>query len=257
MFIDGIWQIVVIDDYFPVFKGTKKFAFTRTNGNEIWVLILEKAWAKVNLGYVNIIGGISSDPFHALTSFPAVMYRHENISNDELWDKILNAEEMNDIMCTSTDSDRDKQKAVGLVEGHAYTIISAKSAIHNGQRIKLLKIRNPWGDTEWKGNWSDNSQLWNDELRSKFNYVNTDDGAFWMSLEDFVKYFDSTTICHVLYDEKAKHFKIESKDLNKPSVYNMYLNEKSRVTFSVFRKHWRYNREIRNLNHHNYKVDAS
>ena len=249
MFIDGIWQIVVIDDYFPVIKGTKNFAFTRTNGNEIWVLILEKAWAKVNLGYLNIVGGISSDPFSALTSFPSVNYRHDEINIDELWDKILTSDQCNDIMCTSTDGDTSKQKAVGLVEGHAYTIISAKSAIHDGKKIRLLRIRNPWGDTEWKGDWSDSSRLWNDELRAKFDYKNINDGAFWMSVEDFVKYFDATIICNVLYDEKAKHFKIENKDLSKPLVYNMFLKEKARVSFSVFRKHWRYHRELRELNH--------
>jgi len=29
---------------------------------------------------------------------------------------------------------------------------------------KLVKLRNPWGGGEWKGDWSDESYLWTKEL---------------------------------------------------------------------------------------------
>ena len=249
MFIDGIWQIVVVDDYFPVFKNTRQLAFTQTNGNEIWVLILEKAWAKVNKGYVNIIGGLASDAFGALTSFPAINLNHKNVKPDILWEKISEADQLNEVMCTATDSDEQKQKSAGLVPGHAYTITSAKSAVYNGKEIRLLKIRNPWGDTEWKGDWSDKSRLWNPELKAQFGLNDKDDGSFWISLEDFLDYFDSTNICKILYDEKAKYFKLKGSQLNAPNVFNIHLREDSRLSLSVLRKHWRYNRELRNMNH--------
>ena len=47
LFIDGEWQIVILDDYIPVKKGTNNFAFANPNGFELWVLLVEKAWAKV------------------------------------------------------------------------------------------------------------------------------------------------------------------------------------------------------------------
>lgn len=50
--------------------------------------------------------------------------------------------------------------------------------------IKLCQIRNPWGSFEWKGDWGDDSDLWTDEIKSKVNYKNEDDGTFWMSYED-------------------------------------------------------------------------
>jgi hypothetical protein len=39
--------------------------------------------------------------------------------------------------------------------------------IRDAQRkpVKLVKMRNPWGEGEWKGDWSDKSDLWTDELR--------------------------------------------------------------------------------------------
>ena len=42
--IDGIPRIVIIDDYIPVYKTTKKPCFAFPNGNELWVMLLEKAW---------------------------------------------------------------------------------------------------------------------------------------------------------------------------------------------------------------------
>jgi hypothetical protein len=47
--------VVEIDDYFPCYKGIDgKYtsAFTKPkNNNLLWVLILEKAWAKANGSY--------------------------------------------------------------------------------------------------------------------------------------------------------------------------------------------------------------
>ena len=61
LFIDGEYQIVLLDDYFPCIKGTNILYFARPNSFELWVLLLEKAWAKVNGGYANILSGWSSE----------------------------------------------------------------------------------------------------------------------------------------------------------------------------------------------------
>ena len=66
----------------------------------------------------------------------------------------------------------------GLVPGHAYSIIQAIEF----SGIKLLNIRNPWGNFEWDGDWSDTSPLWTEEMIKGFNPIfDENDGAFWMS----------------------------------------------------------------------------
>lgn len=50
---------------------------------------------------------------------------------------------------------------MGLVQGHAYSLIGA----YEGNGVQLVQVRNPWGQHEWTGDWSDNSPLWTEELR--------------------------------------------------------------------------------------------
>lgn len=49
-------QEILVDDYVPVNKSNKPL-FCQPNKNEIWVLLLEKAWAKAHGSYANINSG--------------------------------------------------------------------------------------------------------------------------------------------------------------------------------------------------------
>jgi hypothetical protein len=54
-YINGHQHNITIDDYFPLDPVTNRLAFSHTKENELWVLILEKAWAKINGSYENTI----------------------------------------------------------------------------------------------------------------------------------------------------------------------------------------------------------
>jgi len=65
---DGEWKAVYVDDRIPCLKGVP--AFTKANANELWVLILEKAWAKLFKSYAKIETGFSRIALRDLTGAP-------------------------------------------------------------------------------------------------------------------------------------------------------------------------------------------
>jgi len=75
---------VIIDDYVPV-DSSGNIVFTRCHGNEIWVVLMEKAWAKLNVGYDKIDGGFGSPTLRDITGAPAFDY---DMKNENLWEII-------------------------------------------------------------------------------------------------------------------------------------------------------------------------
>ncbi|CAG9317152.1 unnamed protein product [Blepharisma stoltei] len=86
---------------------------------------------------------------------------------------------------------------MGLVMGHAYAVIDTKEVTSRRGKEQILQIRNPWGNQEWKGDWSDSSDLWTPQLKKQCGWSNSDDGTFWIPFEDFAQYFVNVTICRV------------------------------------------------------------
>jgi len=86
-------------------------------------------------------------------------------------------------------------------------------------------VRNPWGYGEWKGDWSDFSPLWTLKAKEAFQpSLNPDDGAFWISWEDFLAYFANVTVCYCRRDWVDARlgvdmsFDFEKKELTTPTV---------------------------------------
>ena len=247
-FIDGEWQIVFVDDYFPFEPRTKTWAYARPNNYELWAMLLEKGWAKINGGYSNIIGGDVSDPIFSLTGFPTDFLLHSEYEEDELFQKI-EGDSLNDGKIMSSASKvNEKIEQRGLVMGHAYTLIKAKA--YKERKIYLLQLRNPWGEKEWCGSWSDNSKKWTDEYKKYFGHANKDDGIFWIDIEDYMLNFDGTYICYILYGALIKNYYFEyEKYFKYPIVFNLQINEKSKCYFSILFKNWRFNRDIHDVIH--------
>ena len=70
LFLNGTWKLVLIDDYFPYEEEdeNRQICFGSSVQNELWVALLEKAWAKVNGSYARIgCRGYMNEAFDVLT----------------------------------------------------------------------------------------------------------------------------------------------------------------------------------------------
>ena len=66
--------------------------FSSANGNELWVILLEKAWAKLHGSYERIIGGEAHLTLRDMTGAPAFEFE---TTDDDAFKKILEGEEKN------------------------------------------------------------------------------------------------------------------------------------------------------------------
>ena len=92
LFIGGKEQIITIDDFFAINKQTGAWQFSYSSESEIWVQILEKAWAKACGTYAKTIGGLPSEALKALTGAPCETVNHKYADVDDFWAKVYDAD---------------------------------------------------------------------------------------------------------------------------------------------------------------------
>ena len=93
---------------------------------------------------------------------------------------------------SGTGSDEDTNEN-GVPYRHAYTILSTFT-LDDGTR--LVRIRNPWNEELYKGDWGDRSSLWTERLREQTGVNFGNDGEYFMAIEDFAWNYEEITIAH-------------------------------------------------------------
>lgn len=203
--INGEDVDVIIDTMFPV-NTEGKWAFASSEqSDELWPMILEKAYAKLYSSYEAIIGGRVHYALSDLTGgYPEELKTEKFVQNSSLFfNQLKDFKEKQYLLgCSSLAQIEGESKVSknGIVQGHAYAILDLIS-IENDE--KLIKLRNPHGSRgiEWKGDWSDQSFKWTEETKKEVNLEIAEDGIFFMSFDDFLYEFKCVYICRI-FDEK-------------------------------------------------------
>ncbi|XP_076020360.1 calpain-2 catalytic subunit-like [Genypterus blacodes] len=200
----GEWVDVVVDDRLPVQDGKLLFVHS-AEGSEFWSALLEKAYAKVNGCYEALSGGSTIEGFEDFTGGIAETYELAK-APPHLFKIIQRALQLGSLLgcCIEITNSYETEAVTAskLVKGHAYSVTAAQEVHLHGRPIQLVRVRNPWGQVEWNGPWSDGSREWNDvseDEKSKLNHV-ADDGEFWMSYSDFTRQFSKLEICNLSPD---------------------------------------------------------
>ena len=247
MHIDGIWKIVCVDDYFPVYKESGKPVFSDAPNGAIWGVLLEKAWAKVNGGYANIINGYPKEVFDIFTPFTTIQLNTNNENPNNLWKNIRDADAYNCIMTCSILEGTKGIENVGLIANHTFSLVSAFEGTVEGKVEKLMKLRNPFGEGEWNGDWSDYSPKWTEEAKAAFpmyDGIKRDDGIFWIDFDNYSKYFPITTICVPLKPIISHYFKVPKENATLFNVMKIKVEENGILTFTINKKNPRIHRTI-------------
>lgn len=200
--VDGRWQVVVVDDFFPCNARTRGPAFAVGRRNQLWVPLIEKALAKVAGSYAKLLAGRSVEGLAVLTGAPCSVVDLEGAnspdSKDVLWASLLSMREARFIMGCSCGAgkryvDEAEYRNRGLQARHAYSLLDVVE--YDGHR--LVRLRNPWGTFVWNGDWSDTWSGWTSRSRAALLPSGTEAGAFWMPFQEFLRRFDSVDVAKV------------------------------------------------------------
>ncbi|KAG7999683.1 Calpain-2 catalytic subunit [Nibea albiflora] len=186
----GEWVDVVIDDRLPVKDGELMFVHS-AEGREFWSALLEKAYAKVNGCYEALSGGSTTEGFEDFTGGIAENYDLQRPPAN-LFQIIKKALEAGALLGCSIDVN------------------------YRGRQEKLVRMRNPWGQVEWTGAWSDGSSEWN-YVQGDCPHANAEDGEFGrMSFNEFLRHYSRIEVCTLtpdaIEDDSVKHWSVSKFD---------------------------------------------
>mmetsp|Transcript_113939 Transcript_113939/g.226710 ORF Transcript_113939/g.226710 Transcript_113939/m.226710 type:complete len:820 (+) Transcript_113939:71-2530(+) len=185
----GCWSWIPVDDYIPyVLKGGQRFPLgVQPYGDELWLLLLEKACAKWFGGYANIHRGMGLDTLMVLTeceqcraftqcsdgTFVAKQVRMlrardrlsyqelqvDRLTSEQLFQELRRADELGLIMVASKRNDPPPEAVKGfgsngepiavdgIVGSHSYPLVGVYAVHADGFTWRVLRIRNLWAGT--------------------------------------------------------------------------------------------------------------
>uniref|UniRef100_A0A669PLT8 Calpain-3 n=1 Tax=Phasianus colchicus TaxID=9054 RepID=A0A669PLT8_PHACC len=201
----GDWVDVIIDDCLPTYNN--QLVFTKSSQrNEFWSALLEKAYAKLHGSYEALKGGNTTEAMEDFTGGVTEFYEIKDAPKD-IYKIMKHAIARGSLMASSIDTimpmQYETRMSCGLVKGHAYSVTAVEETMFKGEKIRLIRLRNPWGQVEWNGPWSDKSEEWNfikEEEKIRLQHKIVEDGEFWISFEDFMRHFTKLEICNLTPD---------------------------------------------------------
>jgi hypothetical protein len=183
---------IAVDNKLPTGPNGKLLGLTDTSGQADWASIVEKAYAKYNdvyhvtgkpgdTGYTALTdGGYTVTAVQVLTGQNATLFSNSSYSTPEQQNNLAQQMQQNikdgQIVTAGTSNEKVLPDGGHTTAAHVYSVVSVEQDA-NGNWYVL--VRDPQGYVPWIDNQGG---------------TNSDDGVMKMSISDYVKYFDYTTV---------------------------------------------------------------
>lgn len=142
LYINGVPKFFQIDDQIPCNVNTNFPIFSQPVGTELWVMLMEKCWAKAIGSYLSAEGMVPHEMMEDLSGSPSFGKDFEDpngkMSTQQIMEDIVRHLSKDSTIVVSSKSNPPE----GIAENHAYTLLKIFKV---GQNY-ILKIRNPWGE---------------------------------------------------------------------------------------------------------------
>uniref|UniRef100_A0A665T5B8 Calpain 10 n=1 Tax=Echeneis naucrates TaxID=173247 RepID=A0A665T5B8_ECHNA len=212
----GHWTEVTIDDRLPCINSS--LCFSRCHSpTAFWVALLEKAYAKFHGSYERLWAGQVSEALVDLTGGLAEHWSLGDLGSEEEQRPEQDSDQVRrrgldlnllypvkDDCALSCSTQSRPGGAIELGQYHALTVmewLDVKTV--SGSKLKLIRIRNPWGRCCWGGAWIDSGAGW-----SSVKHVCASDlqarlaeGEFWLDEREFMSLFDDVTVGYPISEE--------------------------------------------------------
>lgn len=220
-FKNGEWKQVLIDTRLPYNRESKTPLYGHcADPTEVWVPLIEKAYAKMHGCYEALHGGSIVEAMVDLTGGVSekilleAQEVKEAMESGQLWKELRKYFQAGYLLgCSNSRKDEDGNQEEGagnqgIQYNHAYGIMDIRVALG----IQLIRIRNPWGYGEWTGRYADEDEAWDDSkgLKDELNYQFEDDGTWWMRYDDWYHNYNRVYVCKV-FPATWQQFSITNK----------------------------------------------
>ncbi|XP_047739328.1 calpain-5 [Hyalella azteca] len=179
-----------------------------TNGNLNDISCITNKGGNLSDALVDLTGGVSAHLDLTLGGYT------EDLEKRKTLFKMMRTEmDERALMCCAISCDEPLH--------HLQVSVMSLFTIFKGrQKLRMVRLKNPWGEKEWNGAFSDGgsshgfmfsvSQLtrlcsrspeWakvSNAERESLGLVFEDDGEFWMTFEDFLEHFTDLSICFLI-----------------------------------------------------------
>ena len=118
-YVKGYKTTVIFDDRLAVLTNGKPVNSRQSESSAWWLVLLEKAYAKLNVNYLNLRDSYQQEALRALTGMPVLTLHTDQQSDYYLGATITRWAKQKSVM-----SAINVKSENGLVKGHSYTIFN-------------------------------------------------------------------------------------------------------------------------------------